>query len=43
MCISRSEDFFIPDHLGDSYIAPTLSEWENFPEAMVISGGGFDK
>ncbi|MCI79723.1 hypothetical protein A2U01_0100994, partial [Trifolium medium] len=26
MCVSRPEDFFILDHLGDSYIAPTLSE-----------------
>ncbi|MCI35423.1 hypothetical protein A2U01_0056644, partial [Trifolium medium] len=34
MCVSRPEDFFIPDHLGDYYIAPTLSKWENFPEAM---------
>ncbi|XP_045791889.1 uncharacterized protein LOC123886628 [Trifolium pratense] len=43
LSISRTEDFSIPDYLEDNYIAPTLQEWETFVEAMVISGGGFDK
>ncbi|PNX61955.1 hypothetical protein L195_g052722, partial [Trifolium pratense] len=43
LSISRPEDFSIPDYLEDNYIAPTLQEWETFAEAMVISGGGFDK
>ncbi|MCH81477.1 hypothetical protein A2U01_0002264 [Trifolium medium] len=43
MSISRPEDFFVLEHLEDKYDVPILSEWENFPEAMVISGGGFNK
>ncbi|PNX59370.1 hypothetical protein L195_g059656, partial [Trifolium pratense] len=43
LSISRPEDFSIPDYLEDTYIAPTLHEWETFAETMVISGGGFDK
>ncbi|MCI75375.1 hypothetical protein A2U01_0096644, partial [Trifolium medium] len=43
MSISRPEDFIVPDHFEDSYVALTLNEWENFPKDMVISGGGFDK
>ncbi|MCI79898.1 hypothetical protein A2U01_0101169, partial [Trifolium medium] len=43
LCVSQPKDFIVPDHIEDSYVAPTWNEWENFPEAMVISGGGFDK
>ncbi|MCI20469.1 hypothetical protein A2U01_0041631, partial [Trifolium medium] len=43
MSISRPEDFFAPEYLEDKYAAPILTKWENFPEAMVISGGGFNK
>ncbi|CAJ2654250.1 unnamed protein product [Trifolium pratense] len=43
LAISRPEDFFIPDHLDDTYIAPTLNKWDALAQAMVISGGGFDK
>ncbi|MCI15533.1 hypothetical protein A2U01_0036671, partial [Trifolium medium] len=43
MCISRPEDFFVPEHLEDKYVVPIFSKWESFPETMVISGGGFNK
>ncbi|CAJ2674684.1 unnamed protein product [Trifolium pratense] len=43
LAISRPEDFLIPDHLDDTYIAPTLNKWDTLAQAMVISGGGFDK
>ncbi|CAJ2668337.1 unnamed protein product [Trifolium pratense] len=43
LAISRTEDFFVPDYLDDTYVAPTLSKWDALAHAMVISGGGFDK
>ncbi|CAJ2659678.1 unnamed protein product [Trifolium pratense] len=43
LAISRAEDFFVPDYLDDTYVAPTLSKWDALAHAMVISGGGFDK
>ncbi|MCI37799.1 hypothetical protein A2U01_0059025, partial [Trifolium medium] len=41
MCISRPEDFFIPEDVSAEFTA--LSRRENFPQAMVISGGEFNK
>ncbi|MCI13553.1 hypothetical protein A2U01_0034671, partial [Trifolium medium] len=35
LCVSQPEDFVVLDHFEDSYVAPTLNEWENFPEAMA--------
>ncbi|CAJ2629814.1 unnamed protein product [Trifolium pratense] len=43
LAISRAEDFFVPDYLDDTYVAPTLSKWDALAHAMVISAGGFDK
>ncbi|CAJ2674993.1 unnamed protein product [Trifolium pratense] len=43
LAISRPEDFFVPDYLDDTYVAPTLNKWDALAQAMVISGGGFDK
>ncbi|CAJ2636234.1 unnamed protein product [Trifolium pratense] len=43
LAISRTEDFFVPDYLDDTYVAPTLSKWDALAHAMVISAGGFDK
>ncbi|CAJ2653881.1 unnamed protein product [Trifolium pratense] len=43
LAISKPEDFFVPDYLDDTYVAPTLSKWDALAQAMVISGGGFDK
>ncbi|MCH80166.1 hypothetical protein A2U01_0000929 [Trifolium medium] len=43
MSISRPEDFFVPEHFEDKYTAPILTKWEKFPEAIVISGGGYNK
>ncbi|CAJ2665932.1 unnamed protein product [Trifolium pratense] len=43
LAISRPEDFFVPDYLDDTYVAPTLNKWDALAQAMVISCGGFDK
>ncbi|GAU51110.1 hypothetical protein TSUD_411870 [Trifolium subterraneum] len=43
LAVWRPEDFYVPNHLKDTYEHPILNEWENFPETMVISGGVFDK
>ncbi|CAJ2645078.1 unnamed protein product [Trifolium pratense] len=43
LAISRPEDFFVPGYLDDTYVAPTLNKWDALAQAMVISGGGFDK
>ncbi|CAJ2636298.1 unnamed protein product [Trifolium pratense] len=43
LAISRPEDFFVPDYLDNTYVAPTLNKWDALAQAMVISGGGFDK
>ncbi|CAJ2676946.1 unnamed protein product [Trifolium pratense] len=43
LAISRTEDFFVPDYLDDTYVAPTLNKWDALAQAMVISCGGFDK
>ncbi|CAJ2675664.1 unnamed protein product [Trifolium pratense] len=43
LAISRPEDFFVPDYLDNTFVAPTLSKWDALAHAMVISGGGFDK
>ncbi|GAU50103.1 hypothetical protein TSUD_374520 [Trifolium subterraneum] len=43
MAIWRPEYFYVPNYLKDTYEPPILNEWEKFPEAMVISGGVFDK
>ncbi|MCI66560.1 hypothetical protein A2U01_0087818, partial [Trifolium medium] len=40
-CIWRPEDFYIPEDISAELSA--FSRWENFPQAMVISGGGFNK
>ncbi|MCI80621.1 hypothetical protein A2U01_0101892, partial [Trifolium medium] len=41
MSIWRPEDFYVPEDISAELSA--LSRWENFPQAMVISGGGFNK
>ncbi|MCI69649.1 hypothetical protein A2U01_0090912, partial [Trifolium medium] len=41
MCISRPEDFYVPEDIS-AELTP-FSGWENFPQAMVISGGRFNK
>ncbi|MCI76002.1 hypothetical protein A2U01_0097271, partial [Trifolium medium] len=41
MCISRPEDFFVPEDVSAEINA--LSRWENFPQDMVIFGGEFNK
>ncbi|MCI94122.1 hypothetical protein A2U01_0115420, partial [Trifolium medium] len=41
MSIWRPEDLYVPEEISAEFYA--LSRWENFPEAMVISGGGFNK
>ncbi|MCI05789.1 hypothetical protein A2U01_0026842 [Trifolium medium] len=41
MCIWRPEDFYVPEDVSAEITA--LSRWENFPQAMVISGGGYNK
>ncbi|MCI19009.1 hypothetical protein A2U01_0040164 [Trifolium medium] len=41
MCIWRPEDFYVPKDVSAEFTA--LSHWENFPQAMVISGGGYNK
>ncbi|MCI10186.1 hypothetical protein A2U01_0031278, partial [Trifolium medium] len=41
MCVWRPEDFYIPEDISAEFSA--LSHWENFPQAMVTSGGGFNK
>ncbi|MCI94911.1 hypothetical protein A2U01_0116209, partial [Trifolium medium] len=41
MYIWRPEDFYVPEDISTDFSA--LSRWENFPQAMVISGGGFNK
>ncbi|MCI66179.1 hypothetical protein A2U01_0087437, partial [Trifolium medium] len=37
----RPGDFYVPEDVSAEFSA--LSRWENFPHAMVISGGGFNK
>ncbi|KAI5442395.1 hypothetical protein KIW84_011461 [Lathyrus oleraceus] len=39
LCVSRPEDFFLPEPLPKGKIT-ALSPWENFPTTLVISGGG---
>ncbi|KAI5430429.1 hypothetical protein KIW84_034855 [Lathyrus oleraceus] len=39
LCVSRPEDFFLPEPLPEGKIT-ALSPWENFPTTLVISGGG---
>ncbi|KAI5446688.1 hypothetical protein KIW84_014509 [Lathyrus oleraceus] len=39
LCVSRPEDFFLPEPLPEDKIT-ALSPWENFPATLVISGGG---
>ncbi|KAI5439442.1 hypothetical protein KIW84_025007 [Lathyrus oleraceus] len=39
LCVSRPEDFFLPEPLPEGKIT-ALSPWENFPATLVISGGG---
>ncbi|XP_050876397.1 uncharacterized protein LOC127080113 [Lathyrus oleraceus] len=39
LCVSRPEDFFLPEPLPEGRIT-ALSPWENFPTTLVISGGG---
>ncbi|KAI5400275.1 hypothetical protein KIW84_065260 [Lathyrus oleraceus] len=39
LCVSRPEDFFLPEPLPEGKIT-SLSPWENFPTTLVISGGG---
>ncbi|KAI5428306.1 hypothetical protein KIW84_033337 [Lathyrus oleraceus] len=39
LCVSRPEDFFLPEPLPEGKIT-ALSPWENFPSTLVISGGG---
>ncbi|KAI5392434.1 hypothetical protein KIW84_077004 [Lathyrus oleraceus] len=39
LCVSRPEDFFLPEPLPEDKIT-ALSPWENFPTTLVISGGG---
>ncbi|MCI74548.1 hypothetical protein A2U01_0095812, partial [Trifolium medium] len=34
-------DFYVPEEISAEFYA--LSRWENLPQAMVISGGGFNK
>ncbi|MCI93839.1 hypothetical protein A2U01_0115137, partial [Trifolium medium] len=41
MSIWRPEDFYVPEDVFAEFSA--LSHWENFSQAMVISGGGFNK
>ncbi|MCH96245.1 gag-pol polyprotein, partial [Trifolium medium] len=41
MCIWGPEDFYVPEVISAEFTA--LSHWENFPQAMVISGGGYNK
>ena len=40
-CVSRPEDFHIPDGLEDNKPLFTHNRWEKFPSAMVIFGDGF--
>ncbi|KAI5422323.1 hypothetical protein KIW84_045683 [Lathyrus oleraceus] len=39
LCVSRPEDFFLPEPLPEGKIT-ALSPWEDFPTTLVISGGG---
>ncbi|MCI93978.1 hypothetical protein A2U01_0115276, partial [Trifolium medium] len=39
--IWRPEDFYVPEDISAEF--SSLRRWENFPQAMVISGGGFNK
>ncbi|MCI90023.1 hypothetical protein A2U01_0111312, partial [Trifolium medium] len=41
MSIWRPEDFYVLEDVSAEFSA--LSRCENFPQAMVISGGGFNK
>jgi hypothetical protein len=43
LCISRPEDFVVPETTEDENLSPTFSKWENFAETMVISAGGYSK
>jgi hypothetical protein len=43
LCISRPEDFRVPEDIEDKYSHPTFSKWEKIAETMVISAGDYNK